>query len=42
MAEMEQSMRIIEQALGKLPKGPVNVEDPRFVFSAQAGGLHDH
>jgi NADH-quinone oxidoreductase subunit D len=24
--------RIIEQALGKLPKGPVNVDDPRFVF----------
>jgi NADH-quinone oxidoreductase subunit D len=32
MAEMEQSMRIIEQALGKLPGGPVNVEDPRFIY----------
>jgi NADH-quinone oxidoreductase subunit C/D len=27
MAEIEQSLRIIEQALGKLPKGPVIVDD---------------
>ncbi len=30
MAEMEQSMRIIEQALAELPGGPIAVNDPRF------------
>ena len=32
MAEMEQSMRIIEQALAQLPDGPIAVTDPRFVL----------
>lgn len=31
-AELEQSMRIIEQALDKLPDGPINVEDPHIVL----------
>ncbi|MBI4518941.1 MAG: NADH-quinone oxidoreductase subunit D [Deltaproteobacteria bacterium] len=31
-AEMEQSMRIVEQALKNLPAGPVRVEDPRIVL----------
>jgi len=30
MAEMEQSMRIIEQALAQLPSGPIAIDDPRF------------
>lgn len=30
--EIEQSMRIVEQALRKIPPGPVTVEDPRFVL----------
>jgi len=30
MAEMEQSMRIIEQALAQLPDGAIAVGDPRF------------
>jgi len=30
MAEMEQSMRIVEQALAQLPDGPIAVSDPRF------------
>jgi NADH-quinone oxidoreductase subunit D len=30
MAEMEQSMRIIEQALAQLPAGPIAITDPRF------------
>ena len=30
MAEMEQSMRIIEQALAQLPDGPIVISDPRF------------
>jgi NADH-quinone oxidoreductase subunit D len=32
MLEMEQSMRIIEQCLPKIPKGPVMIEDSRFVL----------
>ncbi|RIL10089.1 MAG: NADH-quinone oxidoreductase subunit D [Proteobacteria bacterium] len=31
--EMEQSMRIIEQAIANLPDGPIAVEDPRIVLS---------
>ncbi len=30
MAEMEQSMRIIEQALAQLPAGPIAITDPRY------------
>jgi len=30
MAEMEQSMRIIEQAMAQLPEGPIQIADPRF------------
>lgn len=32
MEEMRQSVRIIEQALDRLPGGPVNIDDPRFVM----------
>jgi NADH-quinone oxidoreductase subunit D len=32
MREIEQSMRIVEQALEKLPVGPVWIDDPRFVL----------
>ena len=32
LAEMTQSMRIIEQALVQLPAGPVVANDPRFVL----------
>jgi NADH-quinone oxidoreductase subunit D len=30
VAEMEQSMRIVEQALAALPDGPIRIDDPRF------------
>jgi NADH-quinone oxidoreductase subunit D len=30
MAEMEQSMRIVEQALAGLPPGPIAITDPRY------------
>jgi NADH:ubiquinone oxidoreductase subunit D len=30
MEEMRQSVRIIEQALDRLPGGPVRIDDPRF------------
>ncbi len=32
MEEMWQSIRIVEQALDRLPGGPVNILDPRFVL----------
>ena len=32
MAEMIQSRRIVEQALVKLPDGPVNIDDPRVIL----------
>ncbi|HEX2731039.1 MAG TPA: NADH dehydrogenase (quinone) subunit D [Polyangiaceae bacterium] len=32
MEEMRQSMRIIEQALAKMPEGPVDVDDPKIVL----------
>ena len=30
MAEMEQSIRIVEQALAQIPEGPVAISDPRY------------
>jgi len=30
--EMRQSARIVRQALGKLPDGPVNIDDPRVIL----------
>jgi NADH-quinone oxidoreductase subunit D len=32
MEEMRQSVRIIEQALDRLPDGPINVDDPRVIL----------
>jgi NADH-quinone oxidoreductase subunit D len=32
MVEIEQSMRIVEQALQQIPDGPVTANDPRFVL----------
>jgi NADH-quinone oxidoreductase subunit D len=32
-AEIEQSMRICEQALNNLPEGPINVDDPHIVLA---------
>jgi NADH-quinone oxidoreductase subunit D len=32
MAEIEQSMRIVEQAVAQLPPGPIMATDPRFVL----------
>lgn len=32
LAEIRQSMRIIEQALAQIPDGPILAEDPRFVL----------
>ena len=35
MEEMRQSVRILEQALARLPDGPVNVDDPRLILPAK-------
>jgi NADH-quinone oxidoreductase subunit D len=32
MEEMRQSVRILEQALARLPDGPINVDDPRLIL----------
>jgi NADH-quinone oxidoreductase subunit D len=32
MEEMRQSVRILEQAIERLPEGPVNVQDPRVIL----------
>jgi NADH-quinone oxidoreductase subunit D len=32
MAEMQQSMRIIEQALAQIPDGPIMADEPRYVL----------
>ena len=32
MAEMVQSKRIVEQALGRLPDGPINLDDARVIL----------
>ena len=36
MEEMRQSVRIIEQALDRLPDGPINVDDPRVILPAKS------
>jgi len=36
MEEMRQSIRIIEQALQRLPDGPINVDDPRVILPAKS------
>ncbi len=33
MAEVEQSMRICEQAMARLPEGPISVDNPRIVLA---------
>jgi len=32
MAEITQSMRIVEQALATIPDGPIRIDDPRFIL----------
>lgn len=35
MAEMRESLKIVDQALKKMPSGPINVEDPRIVIPSK-------
>lgn len=39
--ELWQSNRILEQALDRLPDGPVNVDDPRVILPAKHAAMND-
>ena len=39
--EMRQSVRILEQALDRLPDGPVNVDDPRVILPPKSKAMSD-
>ena len=41
MEEMRQSVRILEQALDRLPDGPLNVEDPRVILPPKSSAMSD-
>jgi NADH-quinone oxidoreductase subunit D len=41
MEEMRQSLRILQQALGRLPGGPINVDDPRVTLPGKADAMSD-
>jgi NADH-quinone oxidoreductase subunit D len=41
MEEMRQSIRILEQALDRLPDGPVNVDDPRVILPPKSKATSD-
>ncbi len=41
MEEMRQSVRILEQAIERLPDGPVNVDDPRLILPPKSKATSD-
>lgn len=41
LEEMTQSVRILEQALGKLRPGPINVDDPRVILPPKRRAMSD-
>jgi NADH-quinone oxidoreductase subunit D len=41
MEEMRQSVRILEQAIARLPDGPVNVDDPRLILPPKSKATSD-
>jgi len=41
MEEMRQSLRILEQAIGRLPDGPINVADHRVILPSKTDCLTD-
>jgi NADH-quinone oxidoreductase subunit D len=41
MEEMRQSIRILEQALERLPDGPINVDDPRVILPTKSKATSD-
>lgn len=41
MEEMRQSLRILEQAIARLPDGPINVQDPRVILPSKTATMND-
>ena len=41
MEEMRQSVRILEQALERLPDGPLNAADPRVILPPKSAAMND-
>jgi NADH-quinone oxidoreductase subunit D len=41
MEEMRQSLRILQQALDRLPGGPMNVDDPRLILPGKGDAMSD-
>src|SRR5690606_27421881 len=41
MEEMRQSLRILDQALRRLPGGPINVDDPRVILPGKTDVMAD-
>ncbi len=41
MEEMRQSVRILQQAIDRLPGGPINVDDPRVILPPKTAAMND-
>ena len=41
MEEMRQSMRILRQAIARLPGGPINIDDPRVILPPKTATMND-
>jgi NADH-quinone oxidoreductase subunit D len=41
MEEMRQSLRILQQAIDRLPGGPINVDDPRVILPPKTAAMND-
>ena len=41
MEEMRQSLRILDQAIERLPAGPMNVDDPRLILPGKTDAMTD-
>jgi NADH-quinone oxidoreductase subunit D len=39
--EMRQSLRILDQAMARLPDGPMNVDDPRLILPPKTNAMSD-
>jgi NADH-quinone oxidoreductase subunit D len=41
MEEMRQSVRLLRQALDRLPGGPINIDDPRVILPPKTAAMND-
>jgi NADH-quinone oxidoreductase subunit D len=41
MEEMRQSLRILQQAIDRLPGGPINIDDPRVILPSKTAAMND-